>query len=123
MSNASWFLHDEKTGRAVLRDNGELIYEGLYKDMPEDIRRIANQFQVPQEEVMPILFGCTKNLPLTHKEAAFLLVLLCEEPTIKQRMAELQYSVDDKMLEILTNKTRRICWDFIQLPEVKNEKT
>jgi hypothetical protein len=53
-----------------------------------------------------------KNLSLTHDDAAFLLVLLSEEPTIANRMRELQFPLDKVDLQGLVERVRRLCWDF-----------
>lgn len=53
-------------------------------------------------------------LQLSKEETAFLLVLLCEEETIKKRMEELSYPIDQIDLEKLIGKVRKLSWDFIQ---------
>lgn len=49
-----------------------------------------------------------KNLPLSHDEAAFLLVLLNEEPN----WSSLPVPVDQIDLPALTERVRRLCWEF-----------
>lgn len=53
-----------------------------------------------------------KNLQLNHDEAAFLLVLLCEEPTIEKRMAEVGHSLKNVNLHDMSERVRKICWQF-----------
>ena len=64
-----------------------------------------------------------KKLDLTHDEAAFLLVLLCEEPTIKDRMAKLDYPMpEQKDMEKLIERVRLLCWSFHQDQQERTQR-
>jgi len=55
-----------------------------------------------------------QTLPLTlnETEAAFLLVLLCEQDTINERMREMDYPIEQINLEALAERVRRLNWNF-----------
>lgn len=52
-------------------------------------------------------------LNLSEDEAAFLLVLLSEEPTVTKRMQELHFPIEKIDIESLISRVRKICWDNI----------
>lgn len=50
-----WYLNLK--GRAIIRNGGEVIYDGPADDMPPEIKEFSLTFDVPFETAAPILFG------------------------------------------------------------------